>query len=125
MEQKETVDSAKYYCKLCDYGTSRKSSYDKHLTTKKHIEFISTNNLEKKGCDKEKKYLCQNCDKEFVNRSGLWKHNKICNNKTNLKEETSDKELIMMLIKENSILRKEQSDIKELILKISKNNEFL
>jgi len=38
-----------------------------------------------------------------------------------VKDEPSDKHLIMMLIKENSELRKEQADIKELILEIVKN----
>ena len=29
----------KFYCECCDYTTSRKNNYDKHLLTKKHQMF--------------------------------------------------------------------------------------
>jgi hypothetical protein len=67
-------------------------------------------------------YICENCDKEYNNRTGLWKHKKKCNqHQQKDTNEPTDKQLIMMLIKENSDLRKEQTDIKELILEIVKN----
>lgn len=41
MEQNETKSSKKvaqtFVCEVCDYNTSKKSSFDKHLATDKHI----------------------------------------------------------------------------------------
>ena len=34
--------SSKFYCAACDYSTIRKSQYNRHLTTRKHM--LSTNN---------------------------------------------------------------------------------
>ena len=30
-------EAPKYYCQICDFSCSKKSNYDKHLTTRKHI----------------------------------------------------------------------------------------
>jgi hypothetical protein len=80
----------------------------------------------------QKNHTCNLCNKSFNDRAGLWRHKKKCNislEKTKeFDEEPSDKQLVMMLlkqnseiIKENSELRKEQADIKEIILEIVKN----
>ena len=129
-------NNSKFYCMTCDYNTDRKSSYDKHLLTTKHIKVATGNNsttLETNSCNKLQNshfYSCGNCQKEFLNRSGIWKHKKKCNKQQeNEKDEQIDKEEVILkilkqnsqLIKENSELRKEQTDIKELILEIVKN----
>jgi hypothetical protein len=128
-------NNSNFYCMTCDYNTHRKSSYDKHLLTTKHIKVATGNNsttLETNSCNKLQNshfYSCGNCQKEFLNRSGIWKHKKKCNKQQeNEKDEPTDKEVILkilkqnsQLIKENSELRKEQTDIKELILEIVKN----
>ena len=63
-----------YDCIFCDYSTSKKSDYEKHISTRKH-----------KMCDKyglmetcRKKVAQCNCGKTFVSRSGFWKHDKKC-----------------------------------------------
>jgi hypothetical protein len=72
-------------------------------------------------------YMCENCGKEYNDRTGLWRHNKkgICTTKQNniVIEKSDDKndKLIEYLMKENSELRKEQTDIKQLILELVKN----
>ncbi len=112
-----------YYCKKCDYGCSKKYNWDKHLNTAKHMTETPGNNMETESGKKWQHdvFKCEFCNVIYKNRSGLWKHRKKCNYKQELNEEPSDKQLIMMLIKENSELRKEQADIKELILEIVKN----
>jgi len=67
------------------------------------------------------KYICVNCSKEYSSRNGLWKHKSKCNNtqEINTLDEPSDNQLIMMLIKENSELRKEQTDVCQKIQPIS------
>jgi hypothetical protein len=74
-----------------------------------------------------KAFTCENCNKEYKHRQGLWKHKQKCDghqqNITQDKESTEkinsiDKDsLIMMLLKQNSEIIKEQTDIKNLIFK--------
>ena len=118
--KKSTKIPPKYYCELCDYFTCYLKDYNKHLLTKKHME--------KNGNIKEmiKILICKNCKKEFKTNAGLWKHKQKCESpliNPIMTEENgpTDKQLIIMLIKENLELRKQQTDIKELILEIVKN----
>jgi len=108
-----------FSCELCDYSTSYSKDYKKHLLTKKHME-MGGNIKEMK-----KILICKNCEKEFKTNAGLWKHKQKCNsqptNTITKKDEPTDKELMCMLIKQNSELIKEHSDIKEMILEIVKN----
>ena len=113
-----------FYCTFCDYKCCKKFNLDRHLLSSKHIRVTKGDNgdtLTSKKEQNEEKYTCQNCCKEYLSRNGLWRHRKKCMVPETKPEEPTDKQLIMMLIKENSELRKEQSDIKELILEIVKN----
>jgi len=118
--------SSKYYCKFCDYRTSKKSSFDSHILSAKHKNMSNSSILEtdfQKNLPKKcsSKYSCKYCEKNFKNRSGLWKHNKICkdetkdekNNETKDEKnnEPTDKELIMMLIKDNSEMKKMMMEV--------------
>jgi gas vesicle protein len=60
-----------FECKNCDYVSSRKSSYDKHLLTLKHKSF----QMETKSCTE---LICTKCGKVYKTRSGIWKHEKEC-----------------------------------------------
>ena len=107
----------KYNCNICDYNTNKKSSYNNHLLTAKHKNnengnkniHLGNKNMPKICLDN---YTCNNCDKIFKNRSGLWKHKKICNNDKNNNDhndntfsENNIHELIKYLMKENSDLK--------------------
>jgi len=122
----------KFQCKICDYYTSRKDHYTRHLSTARHAKTtqMTTDDNEKGGesCN-NKNYSCNHCEKKFKDRAGLWRHNKKClpiinitnNDTTNTEENTkidkepSDKELIMVLIKENS-------ELKNLMMEVIKNS---
>jgi hypothetical protein len=121
----------KYYCEKCHYNTSRKSSFDKHLSTSKHMKVANGNvfaTLESNSCKKLQKlqiYTCIYCQKEFLNRSGIWKHKQKCNETLEKgkeekgkeekgKYDPTDKEVIMLLIKENS-------ELKNLVIKVLEN----
>jgi len=76
---------AKFYCKLCDYGTCRKSSYNEHLLSAKHQKSMIGNEKIGKICTD--RFTCKNCNKVYKDNSGLWRHNKKC-----LKKEEDDSE---------------------------------
>jgi hypothetical protein len=99
--------SGLFVCECCNYSTSRKSQYQRHLETDKHS--ILQNPTSKKF-QPEKLYTCD-CGKTYKHSSTLYAHKKKCNQeKEQDKEETTkneinfDKELIMMLIKQNAEL---------------------
>jgi hypothetical protein len=110
--------SHKYYCILCDYRTSKVNNYTTHNSTAKHIKRTKTPVLETFGNQNKPKtscsqHFCEKCNKEFKNRSGLWKHKQKCNDTIDNDSEKemsptidpSDKELIIMLIKKNDELQ--------------------
>jgi hypothetical protein len=115
--------ASRFCCEICHYNTDKKSSYDKHLTTSKHVKLTTVNDLSNKSCHKVandiKEFICDNCNKHFKSRVGLWKHKKNCELKPNNKiisknDEPTDKELIMILIKENS-------ELKNMVMKVLEN----
>lgn len=103
----------RFCCQTCDYFTDKKSSFDKHLVTAKHLKLTKVNTFSNKSCPtvsfETSQFTCEYCDKEFKSRVGLWKHNKktCLPNQTN----TSDKDIIMALIKDHS-------ELKNLIIKV-------
>jgi hypothetical protein len=101
----------KFNCDYCNYSTCKKSSFDKHLSTDKHKKNENDSNLVVNDSDKllkVAKYKCV-CGKIYKYDSGYYRHKKKCYeiNKEDLivKENTTiDKDLIMMLVKQNSEL---------------------
>ena len=69
--------SKNFFCKKCDYFTSRKSQYDRHLSTDKHQGLQNDYNLVPKSSST---YKCF-CGKSYTHRQGLWKHKKTCDAK--------------------------------------------
>lgn len=64
-----------YKCLSCDYITSRKSSYDKHILTAKHIKLTNADNL---VAESKPQHICC-CGKEFGHRQSLHRHKQNCN----------------------------------------------
>jgi hypothetical protein len=100
----------KYNCIICDYNTSKKIDYTRHLLTTKHKNNVLTTDDNKKN---EKKYICDYCEKEYNDRAGLWRHKKKCSETNIIKNESevSDKDLIMMLIKQNTQLIEQNAEL--------------
>jgi len=111
----------KFYCNKCDYGTSRKSNFDEHILTAKHKR-QSFGNLCQSISSKNKqpiKYICQFCDKEYVDNSGLWRHKKKCSAENNENNENDtkilmqnehinfDTNVVLDLVKKNQEFQKE------------------
>jgi hypothetical protein len=192
-----TKNTPKYSCFFCDYNTSRKSSYDKHLTTSKHnynkklqiinkklqkidensensekIDEISKNsekidensknskensknsknskeNLKNSKNSKEnlknskksekisknsKNYFCENCEKNFLSKSGLWKHQKKCLTYNEYHESNSDiieqnlkeaHQIIVEQFKANTELTKQNTELAMKMVDLSKENKII
>ncbi len=107
--------SAKFHCILCDYSTSRKSQYERHLLTDKH-NILQNPTSEKFGTTKT--YVCH-CGKAYKHSSTLYAHRKTCFATESLPnigyiKSENNSTLIDYLIKENK-------EMKELVLEIVKN----
>jgi hypothetical protein len=105
-----------FICSSCDFKCSKKGDYNRHLLTRKH-KFQQESTIITSITSLH--YEC-NCGKIYKDRSGLWKHKKICN-KMNLEgddEKTEvngyidginiqDKDaLLLHLLKQNGELQK-------------------
>lgn len=128
-----------YYCETCDYSTSRKSSYDKHLTTAQHKNIAIDYTKETKSCKKLQEsgltFSCVNCSKEYKHRQGLWKHKKNCLGQACQEKDTSNTPgkdevygIVKYLIAENCELKtmmiEQQTKMIEqqnIVLEIAKN----
>ena len=57
-----------FFCEICDYVTSNKKDFNKHINTIKHINNKKSpqHNM---GCE---------CGKTYINRSSLFNHRKVC-----------------------------------------------
>ena len=108
----------KFYCEKCHYGTSKKSSYDDHLISKRHNNSITINNILPKFCSG---FICNICSKEYKDNSGLWRHKKKC---TLDKSEFVTNDLVMKLINQNAELQKiliEQSKETKMVTNTTNN----
>ena len=120
-----------YYCEKCYFKCCKKYSWDRHLLTSKHVQEANGNISETpKGHHNN---CCEKCKKEFKTRSGLWKHKNNCKltetitfekntHKThNTHNLSTDKDLIMMLIKENSELKTIMIEQQSMVMKVLEN----
>ena len=105
--------SPKFYCKHCDIGCSKKSEWDRHVTTRKHrnkAEYLQ----------KTPEYTCS-CGKSYKHRQSLFTHKQKCNEPYALEQSmTADEkeeqhqvqpsitnDMILTLIEQNKELQKQ------------------
>jgi len=107
-----------FSCENCDFKCSKKGDWNRHLLTLKHQNLTLSN-----ACDKILHHTCDFCNKKYSSRNGLWHHKKKCEKKgndpinkqmelcnqilqsTTQQLEPTDKDLVMLLIKENNELK--------------------
>ena len=104
--QKMHNNDAKYICEKCNFECSKKSNYNLHVSTAKHGRQQSSSIINK--------FVCDICNKQYKDRSGLWRHKKKCTAQepATVTEETTtiissseDKLLIEQLMKDNCELK--------------------
>jgi hypothetical protein len=126
MEKKCVPKNADFHCFVCDFKCLKKSNFETHCNTKKHIHRVNGNEMENVEIVKNAENICK-CGKKYTTNSGLWKHSKNCNFKDNTtkntieKNEASDKDLIMILINENKELKTLMLEQQNMIMKVIEN----
>ena len=124
-----------FICKDCNYICSKRSNYNRHL-----LKCKSNNNTHgdiKETIDEQNeqqsKYTCNICNKIYMSRNGLWKHKQkcisnndkaTCNTDNDITNDINDKNLIMMLIKENKEIKNMMVDIMKNCSNITNNNHI-
>ena len=132
----------KFYCKICNYGSSRKSQYDRHLLTSKHKNNENTTKIQQIKNDKMP-FICL-CGKKYVHRASLYNHQKRCSYRAELNPELKvpklSSDMIVKLIQDNNDIRanllkenlelrnqlnEQHKQITEMIPRIGNNNNTL
>lgn len=108
-----------FLCFNCNFKCMKKGDFNRHLNTEKHI-LLNTNinsDPNENSCETDDYtkvvYSCNTCNKIYKSRTGLWSHKKKCipvQEESN-KIEPSEKQLIMMLIKENTEMKNMMMDV--------------
>jgi hypothetical protein len=116
--------SKKYCCEKCNYNTDRKSNFENHLLSTKHILELNGNEIKQKLSTK---HNCEKCNKIYETLAGLWKHKKKCL----LKEENTlefennnniSPELILNIIQQNQEFKDLLLEQNKIMMEMSKNN---
>ncbi len=126
LTQKSLKSPFIFSCEKCDYYTSKKSDYSKHILTSKHQNTTKIlTNTDTNATNVVGHVFTCDCGKYYKFRQSLYHHKKTCkiNENFGTNEQTpeqkmtndpSDKELIMLLIKENS-------ELKNMMMKVIEN----
>jgi len=109
----------KFSCSTCNYYTSNKKDWGKHINTEKHINNTALINSKITVLQNIKEYKCQ-CGNIYKHRSSLSFHKKKCVIKNT---EVTDKQLIILLLKQNAELIEQNSEFLKNIN--SNNNKYI
>jgi hypothetical protein len=108
-------NSLKFSCEQCDFNTSKKNEWNRHLLTRKHVDRTI---LEQNGtkCASNANYICKKCSKMYNARNSLWYHEKKCAFKEDLYEENK-------IISEN--IPTDELTLKEMFIKVVEQNQAI
>ena len=112
----------KFCCTICDYNTSKKSSFDYHISSAKHLHRATgdVGDATSPAFLPSKVFTCEKCAKTYSSRNGIWKHKKTCMVDTaDGADVDNNKDLV---IKSISKYDDEIASIKQLILLVMKQN---
>jgi len=122
MSEQKKEGSRLFQCDICHYNTLVESSYERHLTSAKHVLLTKEADAKvyccdpcdyvtiKKSCydrhltttkhklesriikNSEGKLVCSNCNKVYGSRQGLWEHRKKCSSSKKSEEDAGIEE---------------------------------
>ena len=120
----------KFCCKECDYFTSNKKDYKKHIQTIKHKSVSHT--YKKASINTQiiesKTFMC-NCGKNYKHRQSLYNHKIKCNILNGIENIENDqpitKELVLQLIQQNQKLQEMLHDQHNKMYEIAKESKSI
>ena len=132
LDKKEQKNASIYICNICNFSSSKKSNYNKHLLTAKHKML---ENAGKKMPKNANVFKCD-CGKEYKHNQSYYRHKKNCTKENNYiinKENQEEKHYMMKIISQNKeimdalVLQNEQLMKKntELCHRVSTKNTFI
>uniref|UniRef100_A0A6C0BTT3 C2H2-type domain-containing protein n=1 Tax=viral metagenome TaxID=1070528 RepID=A0A6C0BTT3_9ZZZZ len=108
-----------YNCENCQYFTTNKTHWNRHIQTEKHGKVLLATDCQQKKhishiTDTERKIKCE-CGKIYTDRSGLWRHRKRCDTANDCtgettvatQEHTTLAGLLQEMMKQNQELQKQ------------------
>jgi len=129
-------NSQKLSCKLCDFKCCKQSDWDRHVSTRKHLNRTKYAAVLEKNAEKnvhnfedlsKKLYTCKYCNKSYKARNSHWYHENKCefmneqklntniSNNNNIPTPNSDIQaltgLIFEMVKSNTELQKSMFEI--------------
>ena len=110
--QKSQKNKVYYDCSICNYTTSNKTDYNKHLMTLKHQDTAKpltlTDDLGPQNPQSLNTYICE-CGRHYKHRQSLFSHKKKCSHQDEIAIEDdsplNEKEIIMTLLQQNNQLQ--------------------
>jgi len=111
-----------FYCETCDYNTSNKKDYNKHLSTLKHQ---NASQMKQTNPDMSSNYACS-CGQILNSRTTIWRHKKKCINvekKENNPEEISNS-LVIKLLSQNNDLHQLLIEQSKQMYELSKDSQI-
>ena len=132
----------KYICQQCDFYSSNKRDYTRHLETEKHktgfLATLATTSSSEKPQKTQKNpilFRCEICDKEYKDKTGLWRHHKKCDvqavnsgcqNAQPVADSSShvSPELVLQILEKNKELTEVVIEQNKTIMELSKNSQI-
>lgn len=126
MEAKKPQKNPKHLCTECNFSTSNKKDFNRHMATRKHLASKDGSidgvfgNIEKHETPQPNNaaaYICQLCNKRYASRGSMWKHKQKCIEPANI--------VVEQTIIQPVITKIDTSITNEMVLELIKQNKEL
>ena len=124
-----TKQTPKFACVQCHFITSNKCDFSRHLLRAKHLKncekLTNLTDSTQNPPQKTQEHICENCEKVYKSRVGLWSHKKKCMSSLEKDKEAGQdspltQSIVVELIKQNQSIMMENKEFKELIIEQNK-----